>query len=77
VTKRRGKIGLDKWFIIVSAVLGVIMILIAAYSIFFLSNNLFKALVPRSTSDDEAQFDLEGYREVVEDLGRTPIGSPE
>ena len=64
--------GLDKWFVIISAVLAAIMISIAAYAIIFLSNNLFKAFVPRDAAEEGARFDLEGYNEVLEALGRTP-----
>jgi len=72
VIKGKGKIGLDKWFVIISAILGIIIISIATYAIIFLSNNLFRALVPREVPAQGVQFDLEGYREVVEALGRTP-----
>ncbi|MEX2053970.1 MAG: hypothetical protein WD883_00240 [Candidatus Colwellbacteria bacterium] len=64
--------GLDKWFVIASAVLAGIMIATVVYSIVFLSNSLFRAFIPGGADYTGAQFNLEGYSEVIEELGRTP-----
>ncbi|MDP3953392.1 MAG: hypothetical protein Q8P99_01020 [bacterium] len=70
--KGKNKPGLDRWFVVASAVLAGTMIAITAYAIILLSNNLFKAFVPRNATDAGAKFNLEGYSRVIEDLGRTP-----
>lgn len=74
MTKTQGKFrpGFDRWFLIVSAVLAAAVIAAAVFSIVFLSNNLFKAFVPRQSGETDLNFNLEGYRQVLEDLNRAP-----
>ena len=55
-----------------SVVLTIAIATIAISSIVFLSNNLFKAFVPKDIGESNLKFDLDGYRDVLKDLNRTP-----
>jgi len=74
VIKAQGKIkpGFDRWLLMASVVLTIVIATIAISSIVFLSNNLFKAFVPKDTGESNLKFDLDGYRDVLKDLNRTP-----
>lgn len=62
----------DRWLVIASAILAMIMIAIAVSSLVFLSNNLFKAFVPDAGSGEKLQFNIEGYENVLRAFNRTP-----
>lgn len=62
----------DRWLLIISIILGVSIIAIVISSLIFLSNNLFQAFVPRVQTEPPTGFDMEGYRQVLKDLNRTP-----
>ena len=72
--KPQGKIkpGFDRWLLMASVMLTVVIAVIAISSIVFLSNNLFKAFIPKENSNSDLEFDLEGYQQVLKDLNRTP-----
>jgi len=74
VIKTQNKIrpSFDRWLLVISIVLGVSIIAIVVFSLIFLSNNLFQAFVPRVQTEPPTKFDMEGYRQVLKDLNRTP-----
>jgi len=78
VIKTQGKIkpGFDRWLLIASIVLSILMMAAAVSSIVFLSNSLLKAFIPREDSKSDLKFDLEGYEQILKDLNRTPATAP-
>ena len=79
--KTQGKIkqikpGFDRWLLIASIILSVVMIAIAVFSIVFLSNSLLKAFILQEDSESDLKFDLEGYEQILKDLNRTPTTAP-
>ena len=74
-TQGKTKPGFDRWLLIASIALTAVMIIIAISSIAFLSNNLFKAFIPKEDSESDLKFDIEGYEQVLKDLNRTPVAT--
>ena len=72
--RAQGKIksGFDGWLLVASVTLTAVMIIVTISLIVFLSNNLFKAFVPKENGESDLKFDLEGYQQVLKALNRTP-----
>ncbi|MBU2101626.1 hypothetical protein KKH05_02830 [Patescibacteria group bacterium] len=62
--KLKLKLNIDSWFLIVSGLLLLILIITSIFSIIFLGNHIFQGLSPLDEGDRGAVFDLDSYKEL-------------
>lgn len=58
------KMGMDRWFLVISGILIALLVLIAVLSIIFLAGRMLKGFSSPANDSGELEFNFEGYEKL-------------